>query len=145
MQLSATGRGLHTKILSELENKFDAIYDQGTGKYSLCVSRGGGKQTVRDTYAADQTGVVLLACPAGKKIQVVGAYISTSSSAGKVSIHFAALADIIFPLYATKYQAASNEDMALIGAVDADVKVTSTTGAAEEVFVLVNYRILQGV
>jgi len=143
MKLSTTGRGLHTKILAEVENKFDAIYDQGTEKYSLCVTRGGGKQSVREAYAVNQTGVVLLACPEGKKIQVVGAYISTSSSAGKVSIHFAALADIIFPLYATKYQAASNEDMALIGAVDADVKVTTTTGD-EEVFVLVNYRILQG-
>ncbi len=143
MQLSLTGRGLHAKILAELENKFDAIYDQGTGKYSLCVSRGGGKQTVRAIYAVDQTGTVLLACPAGKRIQVVGAYISTTSSAGEVNIHFAVLADIIFPLYATKYQADGNEDMALVGAVDADVKVTTTTGA-EEVFVLVNYRILQG-
>ena len=145
MQLSTTGRGLHTKILSEVANKFDAIYDQGTEKYSLCVTRGGGKQTVRAIYTSDQTGTVLLACPEGKRIQVVGAYISTSSSAGEVNIHFAVLADIIFPLYATKYQADSNEDMALIGVVDADVKVTSTTGAAEEVFVLVNYRILQGV
>ncbi len=144
MQLSTTGRGLLTKILSELENKFDAIYDQGTEKYSLCVTRGGGKQSVRETYTVNQTGVVLLACPGGKRIQVVGVYISTSSSAGKVSVHFAALADIIFPLYATKYQAAGNEDMALIGAVDADVKVTSTTGD-EKVFTLANYRILQGV
>ena len=144
MRLSTTGRDLLTKILSELANKFGAIYDHGTGKYSLCVSRGGGKQTVREIYNADQTGTVLLACPEGKKIQVVGAYISTSSSAGEVDLHFAALADIIFPLFATKYQADGNEDMALIGAVDADVKVTSTTGE-EKVYVLVNYRILQGV
>ena len=143
MEITTTGRGLLTKILSELANKFGAIYDEGTGKYSLCVTRGGGKQSVREVYTSDQTGVVLLACPEGKRIQVVGAYISTTSSAGEVDIHFAELADIIFPLYATKYQADGNEDMALIGAVNADVKVTTTTGD-EKVFVLLNYRILAG-
>lgn len=143
MEVTTTARGLLTKILSELANKFGAIYDEGTGKYSLCVTRGGGKQSVREVYTSDQTGTVLLACPEGKRIQVVGAYISTTSSAGEADIHFAELADIIFPLYATKYQADGNEDMALIGAVNADVKVTTTTGD-EKVFVLLNYRILAG-
>lgn len=120
-------------------DKFDTVYDELTGKYSLIVSRGAGKKTFSEEYTTDQTDLVIITGEAGYEIHVVGVYAATVSSTGVVEIDYLGETQKIFRLYATKYNQAGEDDFAYRGAPGESVKLSSTTGE-NALFVAVNYR-----
>jgi len=115
------------------------VYDVLTAKYSLCVSRGCGKNTFSEEYSASQTGTIIITGAAGYVIHVVGVYVATVSATGVVEIDYVGDIQKIFRVYATKYNQAGEDDFAFRGAPGESVKLTSTTGD-NVLFVAVNYR-----
>jgi len=115
------------------------VYDELTGKYSLVVSRGAGKNTFLEEYTANQTDLIIITGAAGYCIHVVGVHLATVSATGVVEIDYVGDIQKIFRLYAAKYNRDDQNDLALCGAPGESVKLTSTTGDYV-LFVVVNYR-----
>jgi len=128
---------VHVKNLPVAE--LDTIYDELTGKYSLAVSRGAGKNTFLEEYTANQTDLIIITGTAGYCIHVVGVHLATVSATGVVEIDYVGDVQKIFRLYAAKYNRDDQNDLALCGAPGESVMLTSTTGD-NVLFVVVNYR-----
>jgi len=117
------------------------VYDVLTAKYSLCVSRGCGKSTFSEEYAASQTGTIIISSAAGYVIHVVGVFVVTKAINGEVAIDYLGDQQKIFRFYAEKYQQSAEDDFAYKGAPGESVMLTTTTDD-KKLFIAVNYRIV---
>jgi len=115
------------------------IYDVLTAKYSLCVSRGCGKNTFSEEYSASQTGTIIITGAAGYIIHVVGVFVVTKAINGDVVVDYVSDTQKIFRFYAEKYQQSAEDDFAFRGAPGESVMLTTTTDD-KKLFIAVNYR-----
>lgn len=122
----------------------DTVYDTKTGLVSLLVSRGHGKNTFTEEYTANQTNLAIITPGSGKKVDVVGVLAVTDSETGAISLDFVPSGKKIMRLYASKFSSVVNDDMHTEGYPGEVVTLNTTTGA-NNVFILVNYRILTAV
>jgi len=113
-------------------------YDETTEIASLSVSRGAGKNTFSQEYTTAQTNTVIIAIAGGRRLHVAGVYICGDGAAGVVSLDLAASGIKVFRHYMTKYNQSSDLDMHMVGDIDDDLLLTTTTGT-DKVFVIVNY------
>lgn len=122
----------------------DSIYDYISEKYSLCVTRGGGKASFIEEYTSDQLDLIIITGEAGYVLQVVGVYTATDSTTGEMKVDFVGDTQKLWRLYAAKYQSASEDDFIKQGAPGESVKLNTTTGAVAA-FIIANYRKLLAV
>ena len=118
-----------------------AKYDQTTGLASLAVSRGAGKNTFSDAYAAAQAATIIVNPAATQKVCVASVYVGGDGAAGVVSLDFAVSGIKVFRHYMTKYNQSFASDMHVEGAINENLTLTTTTGA-DAVFIIVNYRLV---
>lgn len=130
---------LRNADLAGILGKFDFVYDENTGKYSLLVSRGGGKKTFSEEYTGNQSALVIIPGEEGFQIQVVGVYVTTEAVNGEVHIDYEDDGQKLFRMYASRFQSLGEDDFAYIGEPGKGVTLTSTTGD-NALFVAVNYR-----
>jgi len=121
---------------------FGAKYDEGTGLASLAVSRGGGKNTFTEEYAAAQAATIIVNPAATQKVCIASVYVSGDGAAGVVSLDFAVSGIKVFRMYMTKINQAFTSDMHIEGALDENLTLTTTTGN-DKVFIVVNYRLVK--
>jgi hypothetical protein len=98
-------------------------------------------KTFTNEYSANQDGVTLITPASGKHLKVVGVYISTDSTDGKVRIYFSDDENDEENTVVTAYGADSNNYVPVIvkGDRDAVLKIDSTLGG-DAFFVIVNYK-----
>jgi len=116
-------------------------YDERTGLASLAISRGAGKNTFTEEYAANQAATVIVSPAATQKVCVASVCCMGDGAAGEVSLNFAGSGLKVFRHYMTKYNQSSAQDMHIEGALDEDLTLTTTT-AGDKVFIVVNYRLV---
>ena len=119
-----------------------AKYDQETGIASLAVSRGAGKNTFSEAYAAAQAATIIINPAATQKVCVASVYVGGDGAAGVVSLDFAVSGIKVFRHYMTKYNQSFASDMHVEGALNENLTFTTTTGA-DAVFIIVNYRLVE--
>ena len=101
------------------------------------ANRHGFTKTFTAEYAIDKANLTIITPTSGKALQIKGVYIGTGSTDGKVRLYFATTADsaaIVYGADNTGYI-----PMFIEGAVDEPLAMTSTFGAGDPFFVLVNY------
>lgn len=116
-------------------------YDQETGLASLAISRGAGKNTFSQEYAAAQTNTVIINPGTTQKVCVASVYICGDGAAGVVSLDFATSGIKVFRHYMDKTNQSDASDMHVEGAANENLQLTTTTGT-DKVFVIVNYRLV---
>jgi len=116
-------------------------YDEGTGLASLSVSRGAGKNTFSHVFNAAQTGSNIIIPGDTQKVCVASVYVCGEGTTGVVSLDFSAPGTAVFRHYMTKYNSSFASDMHIEGDANANLLLTTTTGA-DEVFIVVNYRLV---
>ena len=116
-------------------------YDQTTKLASLAVSRGAGKNTFSEEYAAAQAALTIINPAATQKVCVASVYVCGDGAAGVVSLDFVASGIKVFRHYMTKYNSSFTSDMHVEGALDENLALTTTTGT-DKVFIVVNYRLV---
>ena len=116
-------------------------YDEGTGLASLAISRGAGKNTFSEEYAASQTSTVLVNPAATQKVCVASVYICGDGTTGNAYVHIQTSGTLVFKHYMTKYNQSFASDMHVEGRVGEDLLLTTTTGT-DKVFIIVNYRLV---
>ena len=99
-------------------------------------------KTFTAEYSMDETGEVLITPTSGKLIKVVGVYISTASTDGKVRVYFSDDENDAINTVLTAYGADSNNYIPSIvrGDRDATLKFDSTLGDGDNFFIVVNYK-----
>jgi len=117
-------------------------YDGGTGLASLAVSRGAGKNTFTEEYATEQTATVIVNPGTLQKVCVASVCCSGTGTTGVVSLDFAVSGKKVFRHFMTKYNTSDAQDMHIEGALNENLTLTTTTGT-DEVFVVVNYRLVE--
>ena len=116
-------------------------YDQTTELASLAVSRGAGKNTFSQEYAAAQANTVIINPLATQKVCVASVFVCGNGAAGVVSLDFATSGIKVFRHYMTKYNNSFGSDMHIEGALNENLGLTTTTGT-DTVFIIVNYRLV---
>lgn len=116
-------------------------YDEGTGLASVVTSRGGGKNTFTEEYAAAQAATVIVNPGATQKVCVASVYVCGDGNAGEVSLDFAGSGIKVFRHYMSKFNSSFASDMHIEGALNENLTLTTTT-AATNVFIIVNYRLV---
>lgn len=101
------------------------------------------EETLTVEYDNDQSGGVILTPGAGKTLKVVGALISTEGTTGSVRVHFDDDEDdqvnTVVELYAATAGSTGYVPLIMRGDRNATLKVSSTLGAGNNYFILVNY------
>lgn len=119
-----------------------AKYDYGTGLASLAISRGAGKQTFSQHYAASVgIGTSIITPPSGKKLCIASVYCSGDGTTGSVILRFFTSDLEVFYHFMSKYNTSFTSDMHIEGAADEPLKLTSNTGETS-MFLAINYRIV---
>ena len=93
-------------------------------------------------YDTNQTGVTLITPTSGKLLKVVGVYISTESTDGKVRVYFSDDENDATQTVVTAFGDGTGGliETLVRGDRDAVLKFTSTLGADDNFFILVNYK-----
>jgi len=118
-----------------------AVYDHATGRASICVTRSHGHETFPAEYNAAQVNLAIITPPAGRRIGVCGVHSATDAVGGVVSLDFAVSMIPVWRLYAARFNQVGSTGMHIEGAVGEALTLNTTT-AANMVFLLVNYRII---
>lgn len=118
-----------------------AKYDEKTGIASIAVSRGAGKNTWSQEYAAAQTALAIINPGALQKVCVASVYVCGEGTTGVVELDFKSSGEQVFRHYMSKYHTSHATDMHIEGAVDENLELTTTTGT-DKVFIVVNYRLV---
>lgn len=123
--------------LEDLSN----VYDEGTEKRSLCVTRAEGRNTFSEEYATAQTNTAIITCTEEQQVCVSSVCIAGEGNAGIVSLDFATSTKKVFRGYISKTQHAHSDEMHITGAAGESLTLNSTTGT-DKIFLIVNYRLL---
>src|SRR3990167_729839 len=99
-------------------------------------------KTFTAEYDTNQTGTTLITPTSGKLLKIVGVYISTDSTDGKVRVYFSDDENDAVNSVLISYGADSNNYVPMVvrGDRDAVLKFSSDLGADDNFFVLVNYK-----
>lgn len=115
----------------------------GYDSLTAILNRHDFEETLTVEYDNDQAGGVILTPGTGKTLKVVGALISTEGTTGSVRIHFDDDEDdqvnTVIELYAASAGSTGYVPLIVRGDRSATLKVTSTLGAGNNYFILVNY------
>jgi len=87
----------------------------------------------------NQTGATIITPTSGSKVSVKGIYINTEGNSGYIRVYFGTTGSI-FTIYAGATPASGYVPVNIDGEVDEVVSVTSTVGAQNNYYLLVNYR-----
>ncbi len=119
----------------------NGVFDAEINKTSLLVSRGHGKQTYRKLFNAEQSDLEIIKCESNQRIDVVSVYIAGDGTTGEALVKFAG-GDLIFPLFFSKYNVSDVQVSHIEGLPGESVTFTTTGTGTDQVYVLVNYRIV---
>ena len=99
------------------------------------------QKTFTAEYDTNQTGTTLITPTSGKVLRIVGIYISTDSTDGKIRVYFSDDENDTTNTCLISYGADSNNYVPLLirGDRNAVLKFDSDLGADDNFFVLVNY------
>lgn len=99
-------------------------------------------KTFTAEYDSNQSGATLITPTSGKLLKVVGVYISTDSTDGKVRVYFSDDENDAVQTVLTAFAADSNNYVPCLvrGDRDAVLKFDSDLGADDNFFILVNYK-----
>lgn len=120
-------------------NKFSSVKDNITGRTSLLVSRGHGKNTKTVEYVASQVATALLTPAAGKKICVCGILTAADGNTGEIILDFLTSNQKVWRHYISMSARMSESDLHFDGDAD-EVLTVATTQGAKKAFILVKYR-----
>lgn len=98
-------------------------------------------KTFTAEYDTNQSGVTLITPTTGKYLKVVGVYIQSESTDGKVRVYFSDDENDAVQTVLTAFGAGSDGLVPVLvkGDRDAVLKFDSTLGADDNFFILVNY------
>jgi len=121
------------------EFAFDRVRDNLTGRSSVLVSRGHGKNTKTVEYIANHAASALITPNTGKRIDVSGVFSNSNSDTGEIQLDFLTSEIKVWRQYLDKNDHLADTDLHIEGAVDEVLTVTTTQGD-KKVFILVKYR-----
>lgn len=116
-------------------------YDEKTGLASLAISRGAGKNTFTEEYAASQTNTAVLTPTAAQKLCIASVYCRGAGDTGTVSLDFATSSKKVFRHYQAKRDHSFDQDLHIEGAAGEALTLNTTTGN-EDLWLVVNYRLV---
>ena len=101
-------------------------------------------KTFTTEFDTNQTAVDLLTPTSGKVLKITGLYINTEASSGKIRVYFSDdendAENTILSTHVTTNPCTGYVPLIMRGDRNASAKVTSTLGADQNYFILINYK-----
>lgn len=88
----------------------------------------------------NQTAATIITPTTGKLVHAKGIYINTEGNSGYIRVYFGTSGNSIFTIYAGATPASGYVPLSIEGSVNETIKVTSTVGAGNNYYLLVNYK-----
>ena len=125
--------------LTDGTNTVDTVKDTLTGRTSLLVSRGHGKNTKTVEFTRSEAATALITPGSDKKIDVCGILTASDSAVGEIQLDFVTSEIKVWRHYISKLASVTATDMHIEGGGEEVLTVTTTQGD-QDVFIVVNYR-----
>lgn len=119
----------------------DSVYDDETGRTSLCVTRSHGHPSYSNEWNANQVNLAIITPAANRRVCVSGVYWATAANAGIAALDFLVSVTPVFRAYPARFQHSGTTSFHIEGALGEPLTFNSTTGA-NAFFLIVNYRIV---